>query len=196
MQQACKASISQPQCPEPFLGSPYQPADPELTKKQPEGTQKQTRPLKQHLQPLKTKRDLLIGYTWSVLDLWTRLFQRIPYQRAEGNCVPSSASAPAARAHNKWAHCAQWMRCEISSVISAHTTVNQSFLRASADQHFHLFNLRLRQEHAGPCLTLLHRAKRTKLHQGWTKSPGRRDEDAGGGKKWPLHLLLLLVDSN
>ncbi|EOB07082.1 hypothetical protein Anapl_08885 [Anas platyrhynchos] len=38
MQQACKASISQPQCPEPFLGSPYQPADPELTKKQPEGS--------------------------------------------------------------------------------------------------------------------------------------------------------------
>lgn len=77
----------------------------------------------------------------------------------EENDVLSQEWAPAARANNKRTHCAQWMKCEISSVISTHATVNQAFLRGSAHRHLQLFNLRPRQEHTGPCPTHLHRAK-------------------------------------
>lgn len=83
-------------------------------------------------------------------------------ESGEDNDVLSREPAPAAGANNKWTHGAQWMKCEISSVISTHTTVNQAFLRASADQNFQLSNLRSRQERTGPCPTPLRWAKRPK----------------------------------
>lgn len=83
-------------------------------------------------------------------------FQCSPCPNRGGKQCPSPQPAAAAWVNSERAHCVQWMRCEIGSVISAHSTASQAFLKGSADHNFHLFYSRSRREHTGPCPALPH----------------------------------------